>query len=248
MKNSFILGLLPFASASIGIRQAPSGVPSYVTEYAPVVRLFSEDPYRPSEICAQLANTEPGVNFTPVARAPNPLTLDNLDQLNAAGKVYLTSKSDPTTSPRPQYLYGVTPDSQGKTDGATSSTIIVVDHGNGAVDAFYMYFYAFDYGGDYLGGHLNVGNHVGDWEHNMIRFANGTPTEMWFSQHSGGQAFSYSATEKYDGGVRVSSRPYLHCDNMLMLFLARGILRKRHSRQLRPFWHPRPHDSRSEPS
>lgn len=30
----------------------------------------------------------------------------------------------------------------------------------------------------------------------MIRFANGTPTSMWFSQHASGQAFTYAALEK----------------------------------------------------
>ena len=30
----------------------------------------------------------------------------------------------------------------------------------------------------------------------MIRFANGTPTAMWFSQHASGQAFTYAALEK----------------------------------------------------
>ena len=30
----------------------------------------------------------------------------------------------------------------------------------------------------------------------MIRFANGTPKAMWFSQHASGQAFTYAALEK----------------------------------------------------
>lgn len=158
-----LLSVVGAVSTLLEQRQAPSGIPSFVTEFAPIVHLYSADPYRPADISAQLANTQPEVNFTTVAGAPSPLTLDNVNQLNNAGKVYLTSKEDPTTSPRPQYLYGVTPDAQGKTDGATSSTIIVVDHGKGAVDAFYMYFYAFDYGGNYLDGYINVGNHVGKY-------------------------------------------------------------------------------------
>ncbi len=30
----------------------------------------------------------------------------------------------------------------------------------------------------------------------MVRFANGTPTAMWFSQHAFGEAFTYDAVEK----------------------------------------------------
>ena len=36
----------------------------------------------------------------------------------------------------------------------------------------------------------------------MLRFVDGAPTSMWFSQHAGGEAFTYAAVEKYDGGVR----------------------------------------------
>lgn len=183
-------------------RRAPAGVPAFVTQYAPVVYLYSGDLYRPSDIGAQLANTSPYLNFTPIGNAPSPLTLNNLDGLNNIGgkDVYLTSKADITT--RPSWIYGVIPDSTGKTGNAISSAIVVNDHGNGIVDAFYFYFYAFDYGGTYLG--FTIGDHVGDWEHNMVRFTNGKPTAVWYSQHSNGEAFTYGATSKYNGGVRVS--------------------------------------------
>lgn len=35
-----------------------------------------------------------------------------------------------------------------------------------------------------------------DREHNMIRFWDGVPQAIWYSQHAGGQAFTYAATEK----------------------------------------------------
>ena len=111
--------------------------------------------------------------------APNPLTLNNLDSLNAAGpNVYLTSVDDITT--KPAWLKGVKPDASGKTNGAISTAIIVNDHGSGTVDAFYMYFYAFNYGPPVLG--QDVDDHVGDWEHTMVRFLNGKPQAVWFSQ------------------------------------------------------------------
>lgn len=42
---------------------------------------------------------------------------------------------------------------------------------------YYMYFYAFDQGNAVLG--QEIGDHVGDWEHNMIRFKNGIPQAIW---------------------------------------------------------------------
>lgn len=142
----------------------------------------SQDPYFPSDIGAQVQHTKPEVNFTAVSNVPSPLTLDNLDSLNASGgaNVYLTSVDDITTNPA--WLNGVKPDASGKTDGAVSTAIIVNDHGSGHVDAFYMYFYAFNFGPPVLG--QNVGNHVGDWEHTMVRFLNGKPQAIWFSQVS----------------------------------------------------------------
>ena len=39
----------------------------------------------------------------------------------------------------------------------------------------------------------------------MIRFVNGTPDAIWYSQHASGQAFTYAAVEKKD------KRPYVMC-------------------------------------
>lgn len=127
--------------------------------------LDSKDPYLPSDISEQVINTTPNLELNPLpagASLPSPLTLDNLDQLNAFGtngtNVYLTSKNDITKNPA--WLRGLEPDVNGKTAGKTCA-IIVADKGNGRVDAFYMYFYAFNWGGVVF--EKNVGNHVGDW-------------------------------------------------------------------------------------
>lgn len=173
-------------------RRAPTNVPSYVLDYAPLVYLYSGETYFPADLSAQLANTQPEVNYVVVSGAPSPLTLDNLNELNSYGSVYLTSKVDITTNPA--WLNGIKPDTSGKTNNAISCAIIVNDHGSGNVDAFYMYFYAFNWGGVVLGQQL--GDHVGDWEHNMIRFSNGVPTYVWFSQHSNGEAFAYDVVHK----------------------------------------------------
>ena len=184
-------------------RSAPAGVPKYVVKYAPMVQLYSSDPYRPSDIGAQVTNTRPTNNFTTIQDAVDPLTLDNMDSLNKVGggeDVYLTSKDN--VDDNPAWLLGLEPNHNGKTDGAVSCAIIVNDHGNGEVDAFYMYFYAFNYGGTYLG--FTIGDHIGDWEHNMVRFQNGKPQAVWYSQHANGQAFYYDTTVKYQDGIRVS--------------------------------------------
>jgi hypothetical protein len=120
--------------------------------------------------------------------APSPLDINSLNQLG--GDVYLTSKDDITTNP--QWLKGNRPDGYGKTEGNTAA-VIVNDKGDGNVDAFYMFFYTYNWGGEVLGlSSLNFGNHVGDWEHVMIRFKDGQPQAVWYSQHANGQAFKYS--------------------------------------------------------
>ena len=160
--------------------------------------LHSQDPYFPSDIGAQLAHTQPKTNFAAVQGVQSSLTLDNLASLNALGgsSIYLTSVDDITTNPA--WLKGVKPDANGKTNEAISTAIIVNDHGAGNVDAFYMYFYAYNLGPPVFG--QEIGDHVGDWEHTMVRFKNGVPQAVWYSQHAYGEAFTYAAVEKL--GIR----------------------------------------------
>ena len=42
-----------------------------------------------------------------------------------------------------------------------------------------------------VGGYSTFGNHVGDWEHFTVRFVDGRPSQLFLSQHSGGQTFNY---------------------------------------------------------
>ncbi|KAI9821507.1 MAG: hypothetical protein M1832_003355 [Thelocarpon impressellum] len=171
---------------------APAEIPTFVYEYAPVVWLHSKETYNPADIAQQLVHTVPRVNFAELDTPPK--TLRDLDELNGlgGGSVYLTSKDDITTNPA--WLNGVAPDADGKTNDAVSAVIVITDKGDGVVDAFYFYFYANNWGGIVLG--LEVNNHVGDWEHNMIRFRNGVPQTIWYSQHGNGQAFTYNAVSK----------------------------------------------------
>lgn len=161
-----------------------------------MVWLHKGEAYFPSDISAQVTNTAPYINHISIASPPSPLELINLDALNTYGQngtnVHLTSKIDVTKGPK--WLNGVVPDTKGKTNNATSAAIIITDHGKGLVDAFYMYFYAFNRGNIVL--FHELGDHIGDWEHNMVRFENGTPQAIWYSQHANGQAFTYNVVEK----------------------------------------------------
>jgi hypothetical protein len=162
-----------------------------------VVYLHSDDEYMPTDLKVFLDNTTPRVNFNEVSGPSKPLTRDNLHEMGP--DVYLTSNDDVTKDP--EWIKGTKPDSNGKTNGATTAAVVVYDKGNGNVDAFYFYFYAYNYGGEVLGwDKLNFGNHVGDWEHTMVRFSNGVPQAIWYSQHANGQAFNYNAVEKTDSG------------------------------------------------
>lgn len=80
------------------------------------------------------------------------------------------------------------------------AVMICVDKGDGIVDAFWFFFYGFNQGNMVF--NVRFGNHVGDWEHTLIRFQRGIPKYVFFSEHSFGSAFSYGAVEKI--GKRVS--------------------------------------------
>jgi hypothetical protein len=180
------------------IPQYQSSPNAYLSSPAPLVWLDTSERYFPSSIAAQLVHTTPEINFTPVAGAPSPLTLSNLDSLNSLGgsSIYLTSVDDITKNPA--WLTGVKPVG-GSSTGAISCAIVVNAHpGSSITDVYYFYFYAYNQGNKVLG--IEFGDHVGDWEHTMVRFSNGAPQSIWYSQHSSGEAFTYAATQK--SGVR----------------------------------------------
>lgn len=89
--------------------------------------------------------------------------------------------------------------------------LIVIDKGNGITDAFWFYFYSFNLGKKVL--QIRFGNHVGDWEHSMVRFQHGEPKAVFLSEHNFGGAYSYDAVEKI--GKRVSFQGSLPRCNIL---------------------------------
>lgn len=74
------------------------------------------------------------------------------------------------------------------------AVLVVVEKGEGIVDAFWFYFYSFNQGNQVF--NIRFGDHVGDWEHTLVRFENGEPISIFCSEHSFGEAFTYNAAEK----------------------------------------------------
>ena len=46
---------------------------------------------------------------------------------------------------------------------------------------------------------MTIGDHIGDWEHSMVRFVNGTPEALYLSQHRSGVAYDFAAVPAVDG-------------------------------------------------
>lgn len=178
-------------------------IPEFVTKYAPLVWLHSQDPFRPADLLQHIRHTTPMAGSEPVDIVTE-LDLDNLALLNEVSeeRVALTSKDNVTSLP--DWLLGETPDSTGKLANATACVVILVDKGPLDIDAFYFYFYSYDrgpnitqvmeplngiFGKDVPG--YSFGDHVGDWEHNMVRFHNGKPTGIYYSQHRDGAAYNW---------------------------------------------------------
>ncbi|KID79757.1 uncharacterized protein G6M90_00g016330 [Metarhizium brunneum] len=178
-------------------------VPDYVKRYAPLVWLHSEDPFRPADLLQHIRHTTPTANQEPVSDLPD-LDLNNLALLNnvSSGQVALTSNDDVTALP--DWLLGQLPDASGRIVNATPCVVILVEQSPRDVDAFFFYFYSYDRGAnitqvleplnrlieDTEHG-MHFGDHVGDWEHNMIRFRDGKPNGIYYSQHSGGAAYDW---------------------------------------------------------
>lgn len=78
------------------------------------------------------------------------------------------------------------------------AVLVLVDKGSGILDAFWFFFYSYNLGQTVLG--VRFGNHVGDWEHCMVRFQDGIPRGVFFSEHEGGQAYAWEAVEKSSTG------------------------------------------------
>lgn len=90
-------------------------------------------------------------------------------------------------------VHGYKPDASGYSKAP--AILVMVDKGSGILDAFWFFFYSYNLGQTVL--KVRYGNHIGDWEHCMVRFENGVPRALFLSEHAGGQAYAWNALEKY---------------------------------------------------
>ncbi|CAK7563312.1 MAG: Vacuolar protein sorting-associated protein 62 [Sporothrix epigloea] len=196
-------------NANTQSKRQSGSLPSYALEYAPISYLYSGEQWWPSDITTHLANVIPEINFTPVDGFSDAgsVTLATLNDQDSS--VYLTSKDNPDDSP--DWLVSAYGQPTSTTGGysAAPGTIIAVQKNDTWVDVFYFYFYSYNYGGKVLD--INFDDHVGDWEHTMIRFVDGAPTAMYFSQHGSGSAYTWSALNK--GSDDNSNRPLTYIGN-----------------------------------
>ncbi|KAL3424065.1 vacuolar protein sorting-associated protein 62 [Phlyctema vagabunda] len=199
---------IPSQSTELSVKLAKelsaTAVPPYVLAYAPIVVLDKNELFFPSDMGAHVRNTSPALNFTALASPPTPLSLDNLNLLNDLGgeEIYLTLDDEIELPNEPSFLKGDRPDQRSLKTAGKSCVVIIKDRGHGMLDAFYMYFYSFNQGPTVM--KMEIGDHVGDWEHNMVRFKNGLPDSIWYSQHNFGRAYTYHAVEKTASGRPVS--------------------------------------------
>ncbi|PNS21673.1 hypothetical protein CAC42_1527 [Sphaceloma murrayae] len=177
-------------------------IPDYVFDHAPYVHLYSGEQFWPCDIADHLIHTTPHLNYTPMSALSN-LTVNNLSALNSYG-FYTYLQSDDNVESRPTWLAGTqnipsdpsSPSSNATYPGGRSTApaiLLTIRKPNNILDAFWFYFYSYNLGNK-VG--LRFGNHVGDWEHTLIRFQNGKPSHVFLSEHNFGEAYAWSAMEK----------------------------------------------------
>ncbi|KAK9470094.1 uncharacterized protein V1510DRAFT_370976 [Dipodascopsis tothii] len=176
----------------------PGVIPDYITRYAPMVHLYSEEIYLPCDVDDFIAHMFPvldGQNIT--ANVSFPMTRADVGRLPRDADVFLTSDSDFDVDP--DWITGARNRIDVESGRCDAPAILIVyDKGDGWVDSFWFYFYSFNLGPFVMGGGP-YGNHIGDWEHSILRFHNGRPHSLWMSAHGGGSGFTFEALEKAEG-------------------------------------------------
>ncbi|KAI9743941.1 MAG: Vacuolar protein sorting-associated protein 62 [Claussenomyces sp. TS43310] len=206
--------------------RAPKPIPQYVLKHAPLVHLHSEEKFWPSTMEQHLEHISPRVDYAAIPGKGENRTVNDLHKLNREDgrrgwHVYLDSK-DNYIEQLPAWLtseYGIpvvnqshststttmvqsaASEDQSSSEGSSSigrsaapTVLLIVEKEDGIVDAFWFFFYSYNLGNGIFG--IRFGNHVGDWEHCMVRFVNGAPTQMFLSEHEFGVSYTFEAMEK----------------------------------------------------
>ncbi|KAK9900798.1 hypothetical protein P389DRAFT_193045 [Cystobasidium minutum MCA 4210] len=174
-------------------------MPDYALTHAPVMYLHSEEEWFPTDVKTFLTNVLP-YDSSRVSLSTVSPTFASLSSYSTAN-TYLSSISDITTLSDPSWLNNA----DGRPDAVNASStapveIIVAPKEDGILDVFYFFFFAYNHGTEVLG--TSFGNHLGDWEHTMIRFQDGNPIAIYLSQHNSGTAYEWDAIMKMPDGNR----------------------------------------------
>ena len=217
-------------------------IPQYIIDNCPLVQLHSEEEYWPADVNEYVKHfhlTDTFNNTIPINGLDTKLSsLQSLravylntsihsnqsggdsdsDGISSRG-LFLTSNED--FSKDPSWLHGYRPDYGTGRIKKGPAVLIVMDKGNGWVDAFWFYFYPFNLG-PYIMGYGPWGNHIGDWEHSLVRFYMGEPKYLWMSAHAGGTAYKFEAIEKVKKLRRIDGELRNEVIYRPLIFSARG--------------------------
>lgn len=210
-------------SNGIQWNSAETQIPKFITDNAPLVYLYSEERYYPGSIEDFLTHF---VMSTSSKNCSTELTPSNLFAQGQAARresndpkadLFLTSKDQWEPEPGPDWLTKFksnNPNLWTNKIANAEAVLIVADKPElDLIDAFWFYFYPFNLG-PFVMGHGPFGNHIGDWEHSLVRFNRTTeqPDLVWISAHGGGAAFKFESLLE----------PETHGASRPLLFSARG--------------------------
>lgn len=180
-----------------------ASIPDFVVKYAPVVHLYSEEQYLPGSIEDYVSHFEITAHDTNATSKFDLSTLSRTSSELSSGRSadsFMKARDDWYNDPAWVTGAGNVPALHNGRIANSPATLIVVDKGE-FLDAFWFYFYPFNLG-PYVMGAGPYGNHLGDWEHSLVRFKNGVPQLVWMSAHGGGTAYRWDAMETVgDRGV-----------------------------------------------
>lgn len=222
--------VLPPNEITDDTRSLPSEgfIPEYVLKHCPLVHLYSEEEYWPTDVSEFIHHFRVMTNEGKLLRngtldlkdlKDEFVDLENPQEVIESSDTYLSSLDDFDKDPR--WMLGHKPEySSGRINDAPA-VLIVVDKGNGWVDAYWFYFYAFNLG-PFIMGYGPWGNHVGDWEHSLVRFYEGEPKYLWMSAHGGGGCYQFDAIEKKKRYKYIHGKPTPEVVERPLIFSARG--------------------------